>query len=246
MSLDATSYFVGPIPEDPKAEDRRPLTGPDDAHLRVVSSHAAPIDSSTTGQFSQVACLSDEKLLEQLCDGNQEALATLFRRYALMVRAVAQRILRDASEAEDLLQDVFLFIFRKRVLFDSARGSARSWIVQVTYHRAIDRRRYLASRHFYTSAELNDRDVSVYGSGAEVSYYEQSLNAKLGKDLLRKIEESLSEDQRRVLHLYFFEGYMLEEIALQLGQAVGNIRNHYYRGLEKMRKQIFAAKLRQK
>ena len=60
------------------------------------------------------------------------------------------RILRDDSEAEDLLQDVFLFVHRNCTIFDSSKAAVRSWIVQITYHRAIDRRRYLNSRHFYT------------------------------------------------------------------------------------------------
>ena len=89
-----------------------------------------------------------------------EALSLLFRRYAHMVRAVAERILRDASEAEDLVQEVFLFVFRKGALFDPERGSARSWLAQVTYHRAFDRRRYLVSRHFYSNLELQEADFS--------------------------------------------------------------------------------------
>ena len=65
-------------------------------------------------------------------------------------RGVAFRILRDASEADDLLQEVFLFVHRKANIFDPSKASVRSWIVQMTYQRAIDRRRYLQSRHFYT------------------------------------------------------------------------------------------------
>jgi RNA polymerase sigma-70 factor (ECF subfamily) len=104
--------------------------------------------SSVDAGSALVVTHSDEALMEQLGTGNKDALALLFRRYARMVRAVAYRILRNPSEAEDLLQDVFLFLFLKSQLFDRARGPARSWIVQVTYHRAIDRRRYLISRRF--------------------------------------------------------------------------------------------------
>ena len=89
------------------------------------------------------SAVSDEAVMAQICDGNREALAVLFRRYARLVRTVAVRILRDDSEADDLLQDVFLFIHRNCRIFDASRAPARSWIVQMTYHRAIDRRRYL-------------------------------------------------------------------------------------------------------
>jgi RNA polymerase sigma-70 factor (ECF subfamily) len=189
---------------------------------------------------------SDEFLLEQLREGNHGALALLFRRYARLVRTVAYRILRDAAEAEDLLQEVFLFIFRKWALFDASRGSARSWIVQVTYHRAIDRRRHLASRNFYDSAELDETLLSMDGPIADSAFYERSIEGSLGTEMLSKIAEALSIDQRRTIQLYFFEGYTFEEIAELTKQMIGNVRNHYYRGLEKIRKLVFAPELRDK
>ena len=189
---------------------------------------------------------SDEVLLELLGQGDKEALGILFRRYARMVRTVAHRIVRNASEADDLLQEVFLFIFQRRALFDANLGSARSWIVQVTYHRAIDRRRYLTSRHFYTNLDLEDAALGNSQTWSESTVYEQSMEGMLGKETMRKIAESLSDDQRTVIQLYFFEGYKLEEIATRIGQTVGNIRNHYYRALEKMRKHIFVSNLRTK
>lgn len=185
---------------------------------------------------------TDETLFEQLHEGNKEALAILFCRYARLVKAVAYRILRNAGEADDLVQEVFLFIFRKSALFDPELGSARSWIVQTTYHRALDRRRYLASRHFYRSVELEDGILCAEDLRLEVTFYERSVEGVLGKELLRKVEDALSEDQRQTIRLYFFEGYTLEEIAGLTGQTLKNVRNHYYRGLEKMRQQIFGRK----
>jgi len=189
---------------------------------------------------------SDEFLVEQLREGNHGALALLFRRYARLVRTVAYRILRDAAEAEDLLQEVFLFIFRKWALFDASRGSARSWIVQVTYHRAIDRRRHLASRHFYANAELDETLLTIDGPIADSAFYERSIEGSLGTEMLSKIAEALSIDQRKTIQLYFFEGYTFEEIAELTKQMVGNVRNHYYRGLDKIRKLVFAPELRDK
>src|ERR1700693_488715 len=98
--------------------------------------------------------VSDESLLSRICSGDQEALAALFERYARLTRSVAVRILRDAAEAEDLVQDLFLFIQRKCGIFDSSKSTARSWIVQMAYHRALDRQRYLKSRQFYTQPIL--------------------------------------------------------------------------------------------
>jgi len=183
--------------------------------------------------------VSDEILLEQVKTGSHAALALLFRRYARMVRSVALRILRDQAEAEDLVQEVFLFVFQRILLFDPARGSGRSWIVQVTYHRAIDRRRHLASRRFYANKQLDEAVLAADEPISESSFYERSIEGALGTEMVEKIEAELSSDQRRTLQLHFFEGHTFEEIAALTGHAVGNVRNHYYRGLEKMRRLIF-------
>jgi RNA polymerase sigma-70 factor (ECF subfamily) len=172
-----------------------------------------------------------------ICQGDKDALASLFRRYARIVRGVAYRVLRDASEADDLLQDLFLMIHRKCGMFDASRGPARFWILQMTYHRAIGRRRYLNSRHFYTRVDLDDaeRDLAAPASG--------SLGLP-GNSSLKKIFEALTEDQRQTLRLFFVEGYTLTEIATKLSQTRGNVKHHYFRGLEKLRKQFFDSKLR--
>ena len=187
--------------------------------------------------------ISDEALLLEVCQGSREALAALFRRYAQMVRGVAYRILRDASEADDLLQDTFLLIDRKCRLFDPARGPARSWILQVTYHNALARRRYLNSRHFYTRLNLDDVDNQLAESGTGRQGRE-AADSRLGDSGVKKLLESLSDDQRETLRLFFVEGYTLSEIATKLNQTHGNVKHHYFRGLEKLRKHAFIGKLR--
>ncbi len=189
------------------------------------------------------ATVSDEALMASVCDGDKEALACLFRRYARMVRGVAYRVLRDPSEADDLLQDIFLLIHRLCKTFDSSKGPARFWILQMTYRRAISRRRYLTSRHFYTRLDLDDATERAGDAGARTGRHEDSIDQLIGQDALSKTFDELSENQRQTLHLYFFEGYTLDEIAAKLGQTTGNISHHYYRALEKLRKQIFGGKL---
>jgi len=181
---------------------------------------------------TQVPDFSDEALLEQVKNGCTEALSVLFRRYARLVRAIAYKILRDDSEADDALQEVFLFLHRKSELFDSSKNSARSWIVQVTYHRAIDRRRYLQARHFYTQVDLEDvaRELGDRKQRTAIERLEQ--------EGLWKLFHSLSDNQRQTLVLFFLEGLTLHEIARKLGQTRGNVKNHYFRGLDRLRKQI--------
>lgn len=184
-----------------------------------------------------VAAISDESLLGQICVGNGEALAVLFERYARLTRSVAVRILKDASEAEDLVQDLFLFIQRKSGIFDSSKSTARSWIVQMAYHRALDRRRFLKTRQFY-APPLSASDSEVVGKPTTESDY--SAEAVFGRNGLEKLVNSLSPDQRETLRLHFFEGYTLSEVSEKVGQPLGNVRHHYYRALDKLRREMFS------
>lgn len=185
-----------------------------------------------------VPSVSDEFLLNQICVGNGEALAALFERYARLIRCVAVRILRDAAEAEDLVQDLFLYIQRKCGIFDSAKSTARSWIVQMAYHRALDRRRYLKSREFYAQPFFQSDGVQMVGKPTTERDY--SAEAVFGRNGLDKIVNALSVDQRETLRLHFFEGYTLLEVSVKLEQPLGNVRHHYYRALDKLRKEMFA------
>jgi RNA polymerase sigma-70 factor (ECF subfamily) len=181
--------------------------------------------------------ITDESLIARAQIGDREALSLLFQRYAHLVRNVGQRILRNPGEADDLVQEVFLYIHRKSALFDSSKGSARSWIVQIAYTQSFLRRRLLKSNGFYLSA-ITDRawetDLQPY-SGAE---YDKSVEGLFGRVSWRKALETLTSEQRETLRLHFFEGYTFAEIAEKLNQTHTNVRHHHYRGLEKLRKQL--------
>jgi RNA polymerase sigma-70 factor (ECF subfamily) len=195
---------------------------------------------------AQISEISDELLMEQVRQGSREAIVPLFRRYAHAVRSVACRILRNDAEADDLVQEVFLFVFRKAALFDPSQGTARSWIVQVTYHRAIDRRRYLTSRRYYIFEDVDASAQEPPDDRREIATWEKSLDGVWGRKRAAEIRSLLSADQLRTIELHFFEGYTLEEIAERMNQSLVNVRHHYYRGLEKLRKSAFARKLQPK
>ena len=209
----------------------------------AVSLEKSVADAAGSGNHgSSAPTESDELLIARICEKDTEALAYLFRRYARLIRGVALRILKDSSEADDLLQEVFLFIHRKCGTFDGSKSSARSWIVQMTYHRAIDRRRYLQSRHFYTQVDL-DGTTELHDPHSQTAETNESLDELVGNTTVQGLLDTLTEDQRNTLSLHFFEGFTFSEIAVKLDQSLGNIRNHYYRGLEKLRKQMFSGKL---
>jgi len=206
--------------------------------LGVLKTDTQPADSTVPSPSGE---LSDECLMVRVGEKGGEALALLFRRYSRLVRGVALRILRDASEADDLLQDIFLFVHRKAPIFDPNKCSVRSWIVQMTYQRAIDRRRYLQSRHFYTRLDLDGAEDMADSRQAREEG--ELWTGMVGNATIGGLLDTLTQDQRNTLMLYFFEGYAFAEIAEKLNQSLGNIRNHYYRGLEKLRKQMFPGKL---
>jgi RNA polymerase sigma-70 factor (ECF subfamily) len=180
----------------------------------------------------QTPNLSDDLLLNRVAQGDKDALSDLFRRHARVVFSVACRILRDESEAEDLVQELFLFFFQKAGLFDAGKSSGASWIIQMTYQRAIDRRRYLDVRHHYSVQEF-DEERSVATKG------QISIDQIAGRALLDRFRREISIEQRQTLELHLFEGYSFREIAAKTGQTFGNIRNHYYRGLERLRSYVF-------
>jgi len=215
------------------ATSRFPVTSP--AELKVHS-ECEPLNDG-----AETVDVRDEDLIARLKQEDKTALGLLFHRYSRVLLGVARRILRDTSEAEDLVQDVFLYIERKCRVFDSSKSSARSWIVQMAYQRALDRRRYLTTRHFYKNeqTEMDHRPCRRMMT-LESDY---SAETVYGRNGLTKVLDALSDDQRETLRLYFFEGYTLAEISAKVGQPLGAIRNRYYRGLDKLRKQMFGRTL---
>lgn len=206
-----------------------------------VEADTAPRVVPSTAQAGVVAAehianpLSDEDLLQLAGKGDKPALGILFKRYGRSVAHVARRILQDEGEADDLRQEVFLYIFQKANSYDPDKSSAASWIIQIAYHRAIDRRRQLTSRQHYSSQELDEQGIGSL-------FVQPSTDQIDGKAILERLQGQLSPDQQRTLDLHFFEGYSFQEIAEKSGQSVGNVRHHYYRALERLRANLFSKK----
>jgi RNA polymerase sigma-70 factor (ECF subfamily) len=203
-----------------------------------VKEEAPKCASTTVGACSEV---SDEVLMVRLGEGNREALAILFRRHARTVRSIAYRLVRDASEADDLVQDVFLLVHRDAKAFDPAKGRAHSWIFQIAYRRGISRHRYLTSRCFYQQVDL-DNLAGELEDPRTTFQHGRSIQEMFGESDFDKVFSELSRNQRETLRLHFFDGYTFAEIAAELGQSRGNIKHHYFRGLERLRKELFAGK----
>jgi len=182
--------------------------------------------------LKELQALPDDMLMAHLSSGHDNALAVLFDRYHRLVLKVALKILRDLGEAEDLLQNVFLEIFKAAGQFDPARGTTKVWILQYAYCRSMNRRQQLVSRKFYTTTDISEilEFPGLPTHGALASQETQCL--------VRESLKTLNNVQRRVLELAYFEGLSLREIANEIGESLGNVRHHYYRGLSKLREFI--------
>lgn len=179
----------------------------------------------------------DDPLMLRIQNGDEQALGTLFERYANIVLAIGLKVLRDRSEAEELVQDVFFQVYKKSHLFDPKRGTARAWLLQTAYHRAFDRREYLQVRRFYDTRSVEDL-ADVVRASSDVEY---EVQMRQGETLIRKAFEELNEKQRRTLTLFFFEGYTLREISEHLQESLANIRHYYYRGLKHLKTSLSSA-----
>lgn len=179
--------------------------------------------------YTDLLALDDERVMHELQSGNPDAFAVLFKRYHRLVHVTALHILRDAAEAEDLTQAVFLEIYRKAGQFDAARGTLKVWLLQYAYSRSTNRLNYLLVRHVYNKADVSAIDE------AEGFWSPARLQPQETSRLTAEALEELSDAQRQTIKMFFFEGLDFKEIARRRNEKFSNVRHHYYRGLERLR-----------
>jgi RNA polymerase sigma-70 factor, ECF subfamily len=196
--------------------------------------------ASGAGEIPETRCLSDEELMGLLAENDARALELLFNRYSRVVLGIARRILRDHGEAEDVVQETFFRLFQRAKLFDPTEGTTKAWIAKIAFHQALDRKSYLRRRGFYLSKE----DARLEDTLAGESDLDQEVGAMLNRVKLDKAFKNLPDLQRRTIELFYFEGLELREISERLGEPLGNIRHHFYRGLERLRGSSFVQRLR--
>jgi RNA polymerase sigma-70 factor (ECF subfamily) len=175
-----------------------------------------------------IARAADEDLIELLRLGSDEALTVLFDRYHRLVFHVALRIVRDPGEAEEVVQTVFLSIFRAVANFDRRKGLVRVWLLQYAYHRALHRKRHLSANQFYRWEEL---EAAIEVGAARAYLGDSRENVRLVDQLLRQLKPR----QRSVLELTYYEGLTAEEVAHRLNQSVHVVRHDLQRSLATLR-----------
>jgi RNA polymerase sigma-70 factor (ECF subfamily) len=181
----------------------------------------------------QLRSLSDEELCREVCKGNHVAFLVLFDRYWQDVFRLAYSVLRNKAEAEDLVQGLFLEVHTTMLRYDEQRGSFRTLLLRYGYTRAIDQRRHLESRRYYTSLQIEELEPEVLARDMSLA---SGLSLEEGTRLIEQGLEQLDDKQRAAVTAYFFRGLSVNEIAHELGESFGNARHHLYRGLERMRR----------
>jgi RNA polymerase sigma-70 factor (ECF subfamily) len=158
----------------------------------------------------------------------------LFHRYDKLAFSIGYRVLQDEGEAEDLAQEIFLHLCSEAGSFDRTKGSARTWVIQMIYRRAFDRRAYLRRRQFYFGTESEEHTNTVGG----IENPENRMIDRLTVRQLKTAFSELTDPQQETLEQFFFEGMDFAEIAQRTGEDVRNVRHHYYRGLERLRESV--------
>ncbi len=174
---------------------------------------------------------SDEELMSQLAHGHQEALGPLYSRYAPRIFRLASQTL-DRASAEEIVQDVFLTIWRKADAFQPQRGAFRAWVFQIAHFRVLNELRRQSRR---PQVEADPDGPHLAGLPDPDPGPEEVVDRAEDRAALRAALEGLPETQRRALDLAFFDERSHQEVAAELGLPLGTAKTRIRGGLQRLR-----------
>ena len=164
-------------------------------------------------------------LMARIRGGDETAMADLYDRYSGIVYGVALRVLGDTTAAEDVLQEVFLQLWRNPQAFDADRGRLPAWLAVIARNRAID--------HLRKRPPEDDIEDLAVSTGVNL---ENTTAQRLAMEKVRGVLAQIPAEQRRLLEMAFFEGMTHSEIAAKTGEALGTIKTRIRTGLLALRK----------
>ena len=159
---------------------------------------------------------------------DEAALAQLYDRYRVILFGLLMRILGNREEAEDVLQEVFLQVWRKAEDFDETRGRPFTWLVTLGRSRGIDRLRTLASRERVAEAGAREASEEISDAASDAFRSEQ-------RGLVNNALAQLPDEQKGPLMLAYFDGLTQSEIATRLGAPLGTVKTRMRTGLIRLR-----------
>jgi RNA polymerase sigma-70 factor (ECF subfamily) len=185
-----------------------------------------------TSPEAQERSRADAELLRRMAGGDRDALGEIYDRFSRPLYSMAFHILRDGTEAQDIVHDAFIALWEKAKAFEPARGTAFSWAATLTRNRAIDRlrtrRRRASLLEATPPAELGYGELSGAQADAEASRGDEAR-------IVRAAMASLPPEQQRAVELAFFSGLTQQEIATRLREPLGTVKARIRRGLLKLR-----------
>ncbi len=174
------------------------------------------------------AQIVDIDLLKAVARADEQALAQLYDRYRVILFGLLVRILNSREEAEDVLQEVFLQVWKRAADFDERRGRPFTWLVTLTRSRAIDRLRSINSRERVALAGAREASEQVSDAASDVFRSEQ-------RGLVTNALAQRPDEQERALTLAYFDGLTQSEIAERLGAPLGTVKTRMRAGMIKLR-----------
>jgi RNA polymerase sigma factor (sigma-70 family) len=173
-----------------------------------------------------LAHLSDEALPGLVARGDEAALAELYDRFGRVAYGLALRIVRDATLAEDAVQDAFLAAWRTAVSFDPGRGKTSTWLLTLVHRRAVD----VVRREERRRADPLDSDPA---SGSEST--DETAAVRAQRRAVQSALAQLPPEQRQALELAYYGGLSQSELAERLGVPVGTVKSRMFAALAKLR-----------
>ncbi|MGH3795055.1 MAG: sigma-70 family RNA polymerase sigma factor [Pseudonocardiaceae bacterium] len=175
---------------------------------------------------------SDADLVSQLGAGDQRAMGLLYGRYARPAYSLARRICIGVEIAEDVLQEVFLTVWRESTCYDPARGRFATWLFTLVHHKSVDavRRESVVRRWTVPNTVDGEAWSAPHGPGADEAVIGSVLAAQV-RDALGR----LSVEQRQALTLSYFGGYTHDEIAALVDVPLGTVKSRLYAGVRRLR-----------
>lgn len=170
---------------------------------------------------------NDEALILAVLSGDQAAMAQLYDRYSSVVYAVALRVLGETGAAEDVLQEIFMQVWRNPASFQASRGNLAPWLAVITRNRAVD---VLRKRRPQT--EISENLLSI----------DQDLASETDRgravEKVRAVLKDMPPAQRSALEMAYFEGYSHSEISEKTGEPLGTVKTRIRAGLSKLREAV--------